>query len=156
MIERILRPIAGAVFGAGLASVASAVQAAAGPSFGPEHVILFGQPVPVFSALCGLIGVILARMVAPASTAGARLGRVGNIALTALLALGVLALIISGQKRPLVAVAWAIGLGYSGLAFIELVAAAVINTAKLSLDAFLRASAAAAARHSDKGPNRDG
>jgi hypothetical protein len=148
-MERILRPLAGAIFGAGLASLASAATPHA-PSFGPEVLILFGVKVPIFSALCGLIGVILARQVAPASAAGVLLGRRGNIALTGLLALGVLALIVSGQKQPLVAVAWAIGLGHSGLGFIELVARSVVTGSRLFLDAFIRASTAAGAAWADR------
>jgi hypothetical protein len=96
---RAWRAIAGTVFGAGLSSLA---RAAAGPvpSFGPQAIEVFGYPVPVLSALFGLIGVLLARRVAPVSPGAIRLGNVGNTALTALLALGVLALVVTGEKRP--------------------------------------------------------
>jgi hypothetical protein len=136
---RAWRAIAGTVFGAGLSSLA---RAAAGPvpSFGPQAIEVFGYPVPVLSALFGLIGVLLARRVAPVSPGAIRLGNVGNTALTALLALGVLALVVTGEKRPLVALGWAVGLGYSGLASVELVSQAVMKFASLFTQAFLRAA----------------
>lgn len=151
IIRHILRAIVGGVVGAGLASLASAATPVGSPSFGPALIILFGVPVPVFSALCGMIGVILARQVAPATAAGAMLGRVGNVALTALLALGVVALIVSGQKQPLVAVAWAVGLGHSGLVMIELVAKSAIAAARLFIDAFVKAVVSAGGSWGSKG-----
>lgn len=147
MYARILafRTFAGAMFGAGVSSLAEAATAAQHvPSFGPKAIELFGYPVPVMSALFGLIGLMLSRRVAPVSPAAVALGRPGNAALTALLALGVLAFIIAGEKRPIVALGWAIGLGYSGLAFIELVSRAVMNFARLSIQAFVRAAAGGA------------
>lgn len=130
--------MSGAIFGAGMASLASAAGAGSTPpAFGPPVVIAFGYEVPVLSAIFGLIGVCLARRVAPASIAGSKLGRSGNAALTALLALGVLALIVTGEKRPIVALGWSVGLGYSGIAFIEMVARAVVGGSKLILDAFV-------------------
>jgi hypothetical protein len=136
---RAWRALAGAFFGAGLSSLA---QAATGkvPSFGPQTIEVFGYPVPVLSALFGLIGVLLARRVAPVSPGAIRLGNVGNMALTTLLALGVLALVVTGEKRPLVALGWAVGLGYSGLASVELVSQAVMKFAALFTQAFLRAA----------------
>jgi hypothetical protein len=138
MLRHLLRISAGPAFGAGVASIASAAGAgSAAPAVGPPLVIAFGYEVPVLSAIFGLIGVVLARRVAPASVAGAKLGPGGNAALTALLALGVLALIVTGEKRPIVALGWSVGLGYSGIAFIEMVARAVVGGSKLILDAFV-------------------
>lgn len=134
----LLRPVCGAAFGAGLASLADAAGVGStAPTFGPPLVVAFGYEVPVLSAMFGLIGVCLARRVAPASVAGAKLGRSGNAALTGLLAMGVLALIVTGEKRPIVALGWSVGLGYSGIAFIEMVARAVVGGSKLILDAFV-------------------
>ncbi|MEO6361081.1 MAG: hypothetical protein ABIO43_10990, partial [Sphingomicrobium sp.] len=139
------RTISGAMFGGGLASLAEAASGApAMRSYGPQAIELFGYQLPLLSALFGLIGVILARMVAPVSPAAIRLGRTGNLALTALLALGVLAFVIAGEKRPIVALGWAVGLGYSGVAFIELVSRAVMSFSRLFLKAFVNASLTAA------------
>jgi hypothetical protein len=134
---RAWRAIAGAFFGAGLSSLANAAPPAV-LSFGPRAIELFGYPVPIMSALFGLIGLVLARRVAPVTPAAVQLGRLGNIALTALLALGVLALIVADEKRPMVALGWAVGLGYSGLGFIELVARSVRNFARLAIQSFVR------------------
>ncbi|WCT72071.1 hypothetical protein PQ455_10465 [Sphingomonas naphthae] len=131
--------IAGPVFGAGLASVASAMQPGPMPSFGPSIIIVAGWQVPVLSALFGVLGVFLARRVAPASEAGAKLGRSGNAALTILLALGVLGLVIAGEKRPIIALGWSVGLGYSGLAFVAMVAKSVMTLARVALDAWAAA-----------------
>jgi len=149
-ISTFLRPLAGGAIGAGLASLAS-VATATVPAFGPAEIIVFGEAVPVLPALFGLIGLLMARRVAPASDAGARLGRTGNAALTALLALGVLALVINGQRQPLVALGWSIGLGYSGLAFIELVAAGALTLARSLIRIFIAARTAAAGEWIKKG-----
>lgn len=142
MSARWLRLLPGAVFGAGLASAARAAQPA---SFGPESIMLFGAEIPVWSAIFGVLGVLMARRVAPATAAGAALGRVGNAALTILLACGVLALIISGEKRPIVALGWSIGLGFSGLGVVELVAKSVIAAATVVLDGAAEMAGKAAA-----------
>lgn len=134
------RMIAGAMFGAGSSSLASAATSGSSHSFGPTAITAFGVEIPVMSALFGLLGVLLARRVAPFDPSTDRLGPIGNAALTALLALGVLAFIIAGEKRPIVALGWAVGLGYSGIAFIALVAQAVRKFAKIFLDAFVRAA----------------
>lgn len=145
-----VRSIPGAIFGAGLASLAHAAGPAMPPSFGPPLIVIFGFDVPVLSALFGVLGVLLARRVAPPSAVDARLGREGRAALTVLLALGVLALIIAGQKQPIVALGWSIGLGFSGIAVVELLASAVMGSARVALKAFTRGAAAEAAAWADK------
>jgi hypothetical protein len=147
---KIARPLAGAMFGAGMASIAKAA-APGSPAFGPHAVIAFGVEVPVLSALFGLIGVVLARRVAPATDAGAKLGPGGNAALTALLALGVLALIVTGEKRPIVALGWSVGLGYSGLAFIEMVARGVMTGSRVAIETFSKVIVALAEARQGKG-----
>jgi hypothetical protein len=152
---QLLRPVAAASAGAGLSSVAQA--AAPSPSIGPEAVVLFGHAVPVWSAIFGLVGVFLARRVAPISPAEAQLGAQGRLALTLLLALGVLALIVTGEKRPIVALGWSVGLGYSGLAFVHLVATSVVALSRMILDSFAGSIAKAASAWVErKGSNRDG
>ncbi len=143
-LPQLYRAVAAGAIGAGMASIADA---ATRPivQIGPPEIILFGAAVPIWSALFGLVGVLLARRVAPATAAGAALGPVGNAALTGLLALGVIALIVAGEKRPIVALGWSIGLGYSGLGFIELVARSVVAGAKLVMDAFIEVAARIAA-----------
>jgi hypothetical protein len=138
------RLLAGAMFGAGFASLAEA-GTGAHRSFGPAAVQLLGYDVPLMSALFGVLGVVLARRVAPIDPAAERLGAAGNAALTTLLALGVLAFIIAGEKRPIVALGWAVGLGYSGIAFVALVAEAVKRFAKSFLEAFVRGAAGSSA-----------
>lgn len=144
----LLRAVAAGFAGAGFASIAQA--AAPVPAFGPTEIVVFGATVPVWSALFGLMGVLLARRVAPPTPAEERLGRQGRIALTILLAIGVLALIIAGEKRPIVALAWSVGLGYSGLAFIQLVSTSVVAAAKLIMDGFAASLARAAGAWAEK------
>jgi len=154
-LSTFLRPLAGGAIGAGLASLAS-VATATVPAFGPAEIIVFGEAVPVLPALFGLIGLLMARRVAPASDAGARLGRTGNAALTALLALGVLALVINGQRQPLVALGWSIGLGYSGLAFVELVASAAMVAARAAARVFVAGRGEASADSPSPGLSPEG
>lgn len=145
------RASAGLMFGAGMSSLVGAAAAAApSPQFGPVELILFGHHVPIMAALFGLIGLVLARRVAPVSPTAVRLGRMGNAALTTLLALGVLAFIIAGEKRPIVALSWAIGLGYSGLAFIELVSGIVLRFARTFIQVFFRMPASSADKASEE------
>jgi hypothetical protein len=97
-------------------------------SFGPRAIELFGYPVPIMSALFGLIGLVLARRVAPVTPAAVQLGRLSATSPSRRCSrLGVLALIVADEKRPMVALGWAVGLGYSGLGFIELVARPVMQ-----------------------------
>ncbi|WP_343528741.1 hypothetical protein [Sphingomonas sp.] len=140
----------GATFGAGLAAMADAH---APHTVGPVAVIVFGAELPIWSIIFGIIGVLMARRVAPATAAGTALGRTGNTALTVLLVLGVLALIVSGEKRPIVALGWSIGLGFSGLGMIEMVARAVRGGARLILDGFVVAATKGAAMWADRREN---
>lgn len=144
------RAIAGTMFGAGSSSLAQAAVPTNVAGFGPTSFTAFGFEIPIMSALFGLMGVLLARRVAPFDPSTERLGTIGNAALTALLALGVLAFIIAGEKRPIVALGWAVGLGYSGIAFVALVAQAVRRFAKMMLEAFVRAATGAPAAGGDE------
>ena len=150
MIAGMWRTLAGGAVGAGLASIA---EAHSSPRFGPPSIVAFGAELPVWSILFGIVGVLMARRVAPATAAGTALGRTGNAALTVLLILGVLALIVAGEKRPIVALGWSIGLGFSGLGMIEMVARAVRGGARLILDGFVVAATKGAAMWADRGEN---
>ncbi len=143
----VVRNLVGATFGAGLAAIA---EAQTPQRFGPASVILFGAELPIWSMLFGIVGVLMARRVAPATAAGTALGRTGNAALTVLLVLGVLALVVAGEKRPIVALGWSIGLGFSGLAFIEMVARAVRVLTRVMLDGFVVAATKGAAIWADR------
>ncbi|MFZ5746378.1 MAG: hypothetical protein ACOY45_01830 [Pseudomonadota bacterium] len=132
------------VFAAATIGAAGASLARAAPTIGPVEIVLFGYPIPIWSALFGVLGVVLARRVSPPTPAEDHLGRQGRVALTILLTVGVLALIVSGERRPIVALGWSIGLGYSGLAFVDMVARAVSAGARIVIDAFAASIARAA------------
>lgn len=155
--RRLLRSIAlglpGSTVGAGTASLAQA--ASRQTVIGPAEMVIFGASVPVWSALFGLAGLVLARRVAPISAAEEHLDRQGRAALTVLLAIGVMALIIAGEKRPIVALAWSVGLGFSGMAFINLVADGVTHFAKLVMDSFASSIAAMARSWNNRDKNDD-
>ena len=92
-------------------------------AIGPAHVNLFGTEVPVLPLTLGILGLVLARMIAPPPLR--KLTCVQQVALTALLAI-LLFLIVTGAFTdfPLeagMAVVWGIGLGFSGMLSIEFV-----------------------------------
>lgn len=101
----------------------SAVAAAAAPTFGPAVVVLFGIDVPVVGLGLSILGLLLARLIAPPPLR--KLNARQEVALTVLLMI-VLFLIVTGQLfgsgEPLgagMAVIWGVGLGFSGLLAIE-------------------------------------
>lgn len=101
----------------------SAVAASAAPTFGPAIVVLFGINVPVVGLGLSILGLLLARLIAPPPLR--KLNGRQEIALTILLVI-VLFLIVTGQLfgggEPLgagMAVIWGVGLGFSGLLAIE-------------------------------------
>lgn len=94
------------------------------PSIGPAIVTVFGQDVPILALGLSCAGLLLARMIAPPPLR--KLSRVQHIALTALLLI-ILFLIVTGQfgGGPLgagMATAWGVGLGFSGLVAVEILA----------------------------------
>ena len=99
-----------------------AVAAAAAPSIGPAIVTIAGTDVPVMALALSVLGLLLARVIAPPPLR--KLSRWQEWALTAILLL-VLFLIVTGQigtGRPLgagMATMTGIGMGFSGLLFIE-------------------------------------
>lgn len=113
----------------------SAVTTAAvsAPSIGPTVLIVFGVQVPVAAMALSLVGLILARYIAPRSARKLSLGQ--ERALTVLLAL-LLVVIVSGNApyvgtgEPLdvgMATAWGVGLGTSGLLTVEFIGGRIMG-----------------------------
>lgn len=105
------------------------------PAFGPEVINFFGLIIPVMPFGLGLVGLLLARSIAPASRR--KLTRMQEVSLTILLIL-LLLMIVTGQfgGAPLksgMASIWGIGLGLSGLVAIEFIGQIVISTLKTML-----------------------
>jgi hypothetical protein len=101
---------------------ADTVTAVAAPAFGPAVVTVFGVDVPPFALALSIVGLLLARAIAPPAARSLTKGQ--EIALTLLLLI-LLFLIVTGQlfgNEPLgagMAVVWGVGLGFSGLLAIE-------------------------------------
>lgn len=106
-------------------------------SIGPAEIVLFGSVMPIWSLILGVGGVLLARKAAPASAAEAALGRYASPAITALLVMIVIGGIVAGEKRPIVAMAGAIGLGFAGLGAIELIGRGVMAALRAAMDGFV-------------------
>lgn len=109
---------------AGMGALAGPAQP---PSFGPALVVLLGYELPLLPALFGAIGVIATREFAPLAAVEMRLPARARHALTAMMVLAILCLVLAGERRPLVVVGIAGGLGYSGVAIFELLAAGVVR-----------------------------
>lgn len=99
-----------------------AAAAVAAPAFGPAIITLFGVQIPVLALFLSILGLLLARAIAPPPLR--KLSRKQEIALTTLLVI-ILFVIVTGQlldTEPLgagLAVIWGVGLGFSGLLVIE-------------------------------------
>lgn len=109
------------------------VAAVSAPSIGPTVLIIFGVTVPVAAMALALVGLILARYIAPKGARKLTLGQ--ERALTVLLAL-LLVVIVSGNApyigdgKPLnvgMATAWGIGLGTSGLLAVEFIGGRIMQ-----------------------------
>jgi len=116
-------------------STVVALMLVAAPSFGPAVVTLFGLEIPVLALVVSMLALLLARMIAPPSPR--KLNWSANAALTTLLCV-VLFLAVTGEitGAPLgvgVAVMWAIGLGFSGLLIVEMLANKVQDMVRLWL-----------------------
>jgi hypothetical protein len=135
MIDRIalnsLRPAMGAVAGLALATVAAAASPQQPPpSFGPALIIVAGYELQLVPALFGAIGVYATRQFAPVTAVEMKMDARARLALTVMMMLAMLALVMSGERRPLVIVGIAGGVGYSGVALFELLAAGVVRAAR--------------------------
>jgi hypothetical protein len=91
------------------------------PSFGPAIVQVFGVDIPILALGLSMVGLFLARTIAPPPARKLTPGQ--EVSLTAILAL-ILFLIVTGSLtgEPLgvgMAVVWSIGLGFSGILVIE-------------------------------------
>lgn len=110
--------------------------AIAAPTVGPVIISVGGFNIPLVAMGLSLAGLLLARFIAPPPLR--RLNKRQRYALTALLVI-VLFLIVTGQfgdGKPLgagMAVAWGIGLGFSGLMVLELFGPRVIEALKILL-----------------------
>lgn len=99
--------------------------AVAAPTFGPAIITAFGINIPIVALVLSVIGLVLARFIAPPPLR--KLTFRQEAALTALLLI-ILFLIVTGEfpligdGQPIgagMAVMWGIGLGFSGLLAIE-------------------------------------
>lgn len=108
------------------------VAAVTAPSIGPTILVVFGLKLPIAALVLALIGLFLSRYIAPKSTRKLTVWQ--ERALTVLLAL-ILVIIVAGEfpllgdGEPLgvgMATAWGVGLGTSGLLFIELVGSRIM------------------------------
>lgn len=132
-----LKHLAGGLAGFALAS-AAAVASPAVPTLGPPLVVLLGYELPLLPALIGAIGVVATRRFAPIATVETKIDTTGRHALTLMMVLAMLGLVLSGERRPLVIVGIAGGLGYSGVAMFELLAAGVIRFARVAISVVSR------------------
>jgi len=131
-----VRQLGGAIVGWSVASVAAT--ATAPPRFGPALIVVLGYDLPLLPALLGAIGVVATRRFAPVAAVEARMDPMGRHALTAMMVLAILALVLTGERRPLVIVGIAGGLGYSGVALFELLAAGVVRLVRAAIEIFSR------------------
>lgn len=84
---------------------------------GPETLILFGVHVKVLSAIFGVAGVLLGHLMAPVVA-----HPIGWRRQTAVVIAGVLlsiATTIGTGQRPLVVLAWSIGMGFAGITIFQ-------------------------------------
>lgn len=128
----------GGLIGLSLATIAAAANPAPPPSFGPALVVVLGYELPLLPALLGAAGVIATRRFAPIATVETRIDAAGRHALTAMMVIAILALVLSGERRPLVIVGIAGGLGYSGVALFELLAAGVLRATRTGMEIISR------------------
>ncbi|WP_303763483.1 hypothetical protein [Sphingobium yanoikuyae] len=133
-LTRPFSQLSGGAIGLCVASIAAAASPAAPPSYGPALIIVLGYELQLLPALLGTLGVIATRWFAPIAAVETRMSDAGRHALTAVMVLLMLALVLSGERRPLVVVGVAGGLGYSGVALFELLAAGVMRAASAAIE----------------------
>lgn len=117
------------------------VAAVAAPAFGPAVVTLFGIDIPIVALGLSVVGLLLARFIAPPPLR--RLTLWQERALTCLLLI-VLFLIVTGQfpffgGTPLgagMAAIWGMGLGFSGLLVVEFFGERVMEALRAGFSAF--------------------
>ena len=106
------------------------------PSIGPAVLIIAGVKLPVAALFLSMVGLLLARFVKPRSAS--HLSKAQEWALTGLLAL-LLVVIVAGEfpflgdGEPLgvgMATAWGVGLGTSGMLFVDLIGTRIMAGAR--------------------------
>ncbi len=101
-------------------------------STGPVVIDVLGYDLPVLSVGTAVIGVILAYILAPRSARAASTGL--SVALVSLFILILIAAEIAFKHTPLIALGWAIGLGYSGRVVLEEFGARVIERMRVLIE----------------------
>jgi hypothetical protein len=107
---------------------------------GPELIGVFGVDIPVFSAIFGITGVLAGHWLAPA--APAPLDWRKTTLLLATLSLVTVAIVVATGQRPVVAIGWGIGLGFSGVSSVQLLGSQAGGGIKTITDAFFNMIAA--------------
>lgn len=111
--------------------------AVAAPSIGPAIVTLFGLDIPILAAGLSIAGLLLARLIAKPTKRKLNMGQ--EMALTALLCIFCILLVSgsfgTGRAGEGLAFAWGVGIGLSGLAFLELFGDAFISWARRFVNA---------------------
>lgn len=95
---------------------------------GPETLILFGVHVKVLSAIFGVGGVLLGHLMAPIPTQPLGWRRQSAV-VTAGVMIAIAVTIATGQ-RPLIVLAWSIGIGFAGITIFQTWAAQASNAAR--------------------------
>lgn len=119
--------------------------AAASPSIGPAVITVFGLNIPPMAFGLSMVGLLLARSIAPASRR--KLTKNQELSLSTLLVL-VLLMVVTGQftsggpLSPGMSMVWGIGLGTSGLLCIEFFGTWVMDTLRKILYGFSNPPAA--------------
>lgn len=101
---------------------------------GPPAIIFWGVAVPSLSLLFGVVGVLLGQLLAPAPAVP--LGWKRRSALVASLLGIAIGIVIATGQQPLVAMAWGIGLGFSGLSVAQALGTGAMDGIKSAIDAF--------------------
>jgi hypothetical protein len=138
-----------------LAILAVAASSGAPSTFvvpGPELIVVLGVTVPALSGLLGVLGVLLGQWLAPHSSHA--LGMRRRSALVLALVLLELGIVIATGQRPLVVMAWGIGLGFSGLSVVRALGDEALSGVRKIAEAFISAIATriggAASKETDK------
>lgn len=127
-------------------TTAGIIAKAAAPTAGPSMLLIFGIEVPVLAFGLSVLGLLLARHIAPKSVR--KLSVRQEFSLTLLLVL-MLFLIVTGEMPfmgggPLkvgVAFVWGVSLGLSGLVFIEFIGTRALRSLMAGVDAFFKSFA---------------
>jgi hypothetical protein len=107
---------------------------------GPELIGVFGVDIPVFSAIFGVTGVLAGHWLAPAAPSQLTWRKTTLLLLT--LSLVTLAIVVATGQRPVVAIGWGIGLGFSGVSSVQLLGTQAGGGIKTITDAFFNSIAA--------------